>query len=116
MNANSGGIHIGNDITTVISRVAISDNRVSAVAPFAEPCTFDSALLVNDSPARVSDVLVSGNSVSGFIQKSADLGPCGSAVDFDGGSATTRPTWTSGSAGSASIITPRPRCGAAAPL
>lgn len=88
MNANSGGIHIGNDITTVISHVAISDNRVSAVAPFAEPCTFDSALLVNDSPARVSDVLVSGNSVSGFIQKSADLGPCGSAVDFDGGSAT----------------------------
>lgn len=88
MNANSGGLHVGNDVPTRIDHVAISDNVVRAVGRRSEPCAFDSAGLVNDSPLVMRHVLIARNRVTDVAKTLADVGSCGSAFDSDGGRAT----------------------------
>jgi hypothetical protein len=85
MNANSGGIHVGDGIPVSVENTAITNNAVTAVDPFGEPCAIDSAMLVGASPLTMRATLISGNSVSGTVATSADVGPCGSALELDGG-------------------------------
>ncbi len=59
-----------------------------ATAPNAEPCAFDSAMLVDDSPLVMHDVVMANNRPGRRRQTLADVGPCGSVFDSDGGAAT----------------------------
>jgi hypothetical protein len=88
MNANSGGIHVGDGIPTFADHIAVTANSVLADGPQAEPCAFDSAMLVGDSPLVIHHALFAGNRVTGIVKTSADIGPCGSVLDSDGGGAT----------------------------
>ena len=45
MNANSGGIHVGEGVPTTVENTAILDNSVDATDLFGEPVGFDSAML-----------------------------------------------------------------------
>ena len=85
MNANAGGIHVGDGIPTSVENTLITNNVASAVDPLGEPCAIDSGMLVGDSQLTMRTTLVSGNSTSGTVATSADVGPCGSALELDGG-------------------------------
>ena len=90
MNANSGGIHVGDGAHVTISRSRIADNRVSAIDPHGEPAAFDSALLVGDSPITIDRTDFVHN--SGFAETATDedAGLSGNAVEFDGPATVTR--------------------------
>jgi hypothetical protein len=88
MNANSGGVHDSGGAPVRIDHVAMSRNTVVAVARNAEPCAFDSAMLVDDSPFVMRHVVMTHNSVTDVVKTLADVGPCGSVLDTDGGTAT----------------------------
>ena len=85
MNANSGAIHVGDEIPTTIDSTTITHNTVSAVDPAGEPVAFDSAVLVNHSPLTMTNTVIVGNSVNAVVATSADVGPGGSALEADGG-------------------------------
>ncbi len=87
MNAHAGGIHVGIGVPTVIDHVSITGNSVAATGLRSEPCAFDSAMLVDDSPLVMRDTLVTGNRVTARIATTADVGICGGALDSDGGTA-----------------------------
>lgn len=89
MNAHAGGIHVGDDVPTTIDATAITGNMVSAHDPVGEPLAFDSAMLINDSPATISNTLIEGNRVEGLSLTTADTGPGGTALELDGGGTIT---------------------------
>ena len=85
MNANSGGIHVGDGIPTLIANTTISGNAVSAIDPQGEPLAFDSAMLVGDSPLTMRATVITGNHVFENVATSDDAGPGGSVLELDGG-------------------------------
>ena len=85
MNANSGGIHVGDDVPTTIDATAITRNTASVSDPAGEPLAFDSAMLVGDSPATITNAVIDGNRSDGLSLTTADPGPGGSALELDGG-------------------------------
>jgi len=87
MNAHAGGIHVGIDVPTVIDHASITGNSVAATGLRSEPCAFDSAILIQDSPLVMRDTLVARNRVTARIATAADVGLCGNAFDSDGGTA-----------------------------
>ena len=89
MNAHSGGIHVGDGAPAIIDSTAITGNTVSAGDPAGEPLAFDSGVLVGDSPATISNVLIAGNRTDGLSLTTADTGPGGSALELDGGGTIT---------------------------
>ena len=85
MNANSGGIHVGDGIPTLIANTTISGNSVSAVDPAGEPVAFDSAMLIGSGPLTMRNTKITGNHVTETVATSADVGPGGSVLELDGG-------------------------------
>ena len=85
MNANSGGVHVAAGPPVHVDHATISRNTVVAVAPKAEPCAFDSAMLVDDSPVVMHDTVIAHNRLVDVVLTLADVGPCGSVFDSDGG-------------------------------
>jgi hypothetical protein len=86
MNANSGGIHVGDGVTTKIAGSAIVDNRVAARDTNGEPSGFDAAMLVgNGSRLTMRRTTVAGNQVTARVATNADVGPAGTALELDGG-------------------------------
>lgn len=89
MNAHAAGIHVGDGVPTMIDTTAITGNTASANDPVGEPVAFDSAMLINDSPATISNTLIEGNRTEGLSLTTADSGAGGSAVELDGGGTIT---------------------------
>ena len=89
MNANSGGVHIADGPqTVVVEHSVISRNAIRADGRAAEPCAFDSGMLVGDRQLVMRDTVISQNRGVDVAKTFADIGPCGSAFDTDGGTAT----------------------------
>jgi hypothetical protein len=84
MNANSGGIHIGDGIKATIRNSRLVGNHISAIDPHGEPAAFDSAMLVGDSDIRVDHSDFVGNAGYARTATDADIGDSGNAVEFDG--------------------------------
>ena len=84
MNANSGGIHVGDGIDTTIVGADISHNAVTASDPVGEPSGIDSAMIVGDSPLQMVGTRVEGNVVTTDSATAGDVGPVGSTLEADG--------------------------------
>ncbi len=84
MNANSGGIHIGDDVHATITRSRLAGNSIKAVDPHGEPVAFDSALLAGDSTVAIDRTDFVHNSAYDNAATDADAGFSGGAVEFDG--------------------------------
>jgi hypothetical protein len=89
MNANSGGIHVGDDIPTLIANTTISGNSVSAVDPVGEPVGFDAAMLIGSGPLTMRNTKITGNHVTETVATTVDEGPGGSVLELDGGGTIT---------------------------
>ena len=85
MNANSGGIHVGDSVPTTIDHTALTGNSVLTRGLRGEPVGFDSAMLVGDSKLTMRDSLIAGNKVSASMATTADSGPAGTTLELDGG-------------------------------
>lgn len=84
MNANSGALHIGDGVRATIAHTTMVWNSVSAVDPVGEPLAFDSAMLAGNSSVRMSDTVISHNSVYANVATTKDVGVSGTALEFDG--------------------------------
>jgi hypothetical protein len=85
MNANSGGIHIGDGTDAVITGTTITRNVSSVVDPVGEPLGFDAGVCVcGDSSLRMDRVSVDHNQVRAEVATVEDVGPSGTAVELDG--------------------------------
>lgn len=89
MNANSGGIHVGDNAPTLVANTVISGNSVSADAPNGEPVGFDAAMLVGSSPLTMRNTKITGNHVTETVATTVDMGPGGSILELDGGGTIT---------------------------
>jgi hypothetical protein len=89
MNANSGGIHVGDGVPTTVANSTISANSVSADDPSGEPLAFDSAMVVEDSPVTMRNTRIIGNQLTATVATEADVGAGGSALELDGGGTIT---------------------------
>jgi hypothetical protein len=89
MNANSGDIHVGDDVPTTVGNTAITDNSVTTKGLRGEPLDFDPAMLVGDSQLTMSNSIISGNTLSATMATTADTGPAGSTLEIDGGGTIT---------------------------
>jgi hypothetical protein len=89
MNANSGGIHVGDDTPTLIANTTISANSVAAVDPVGEPVGFDAAMLIGSGPLTMRNTKITGNHVTETVATTADFGPGGSVLELDGGGTIT---------------------------
>jgi hypothetical protein len=85
MNANSGGIHVGDSVPTTVDHTALTGNSVRTTGLRGEPVGFDSAMLVGDSTLTMRDSNISGNQVSASMATTADSGPAGTTLEIDGG-------------------------------
>jgi hypothetical protein len=94
MNANSGGIHIGDGVNTVIDNTTISGNSISALDRNGEPLAFDAAMLVGDSQITISGTRFDHNSVTADVATTEDVGPSGTIVEFDGPAHVTQSSIT----------------------
>jgi hypothetical protein len=89
LNANSGGIHVGNDVPTTFDHTAITHNSVTTKGLRGEPLDFDPAMLVGDSQLTMSNSTISGNTLSATMATTAETGPAGSTLELDGGGTIT---------------------------
>ena len=85
LNANSGGIHIGDGVPTTVDGIVITGNSASADDPHGEADAIDAAMLVGDSPLTIRDSTISGNRLTDDLATNADSGSDGSAMEADGG-------------------------------
>ena len=84
MNANSGGIHVGDGIDTTVANSDVSHNAVIVSDPVGEPSGIDSAMIVGDSPLQMIGSRVEGNVVTTHSATAGDVGPLGSTLEADG--------------------------------
>jgi len=89
LNANSGGIHVGDGVPTTVDNTAITDNSVTTKDLRGEPLDFDPAMLVGDSQLTMNNSIISGNTLSATLATTADIGPAGSTLEIDGGGTIT---------------------------
>ena len=85
LNANSGGIHVGDGIPTTVDGTVIKDNSASADGPHGEADAIDAAMNVGDSALTIRDSTISGNRLTDNLATNADSGSDGSAIEADGG-------------------------------
>ena len=89
MNANGGGIHVGDGSMVTISGTALDDNAIRLDDPNGEPYAFDSALHPGDGPLMLRNVSLDGNTLTARVGSSAHVGPSGSALDLNGPATVT---------------------------
>ena len=102
MNANSGGVHVGDGVPTTVESSAITNNSISVVNPTGEALAFDAAMLINDSPLTMSNTVITGNRATETVATTDDVGPGGTALEVDGGGTITTTLIDSNSAVSTS--------------
>jgi len=84
MLSNGGGIHVGDDSTVTIDNTRIDRNAVVLDTPNADASGFDAGMIVGASALVLRSSTVSDNRVVANVGSSADSGPSGSALEFDG--------------------------------
>ena len=84
MNANAGGIHVGNGIATTVDSTAISENSAAATDPQGEPIGIDAGMILGDSPLVMRNSQLDNNRTTTTAATSVDAGPSGSALELDG--------------------------------
>jgi hypothetical protein len=84
MNANGGGIHVGDDSTVTIENTELNGNTVSVDDSNGEPYAFDAALHPGSGPLVLRNVTMTDNHVVATVLSTADVGPSGSALDIVG--------------------------------
>jgi hypothetical protein len=89
LNANSGGIHVGDSIPTTVDSTALTDNSVTTKDLRGEPLDFDPAMLVGDSRLTMNNSIISRNALSATLATTADIGPAGSTLELDGSGTIT---------------------------
>lgn len=85
MNANSGGVHIGDGAPVLVERTSISHNAVVAVDPIGQPVGFDSAMFVGDSPLTMRHATLRNNSAVTRAASAPETGPGGTTIEVDAG-------------------------------
>ena len=83
MNANAGGIHVG-DLAATVSDSTIRGNAAIADDPHGEPLGIDAGMLVGDGPLTMTRTTISDNHTYTRSATTADVGPDGSALELDG--------------------------------
>jgi hypothetical protein len=86
MNANAGGVHVGDDVPTTITSSEVVGNSASAVDPDGEPIGVDAGINIGDSPFTMTGSRVDDNTAITVSATSADVGAAGSALEMDGAS------------------------------
>jgi hypothetical protein len=81
---DGAGIRVGDDGSAAIANTTISDNVALADAPLGEPTAASVGLVVGASRLMLTNSTISGNRVSLVAASTADPGPSGSALEFDG--------------------------------
>jgi hypothetical protein len=89
MNANSGGIHVGDGGSVLVERSSISHNVASAIDPLGEPVGFDSAMFVGDSALTMRHAVLRGNSAITRAATAEDSGPGGTVLEVDAAASIT---------------------------
>jgi hypothetical protein len=84
MNANGGGIHVGDDSAVTIENTTFDGNVVSVNDPNGEPVAFDSAVHPGSGPLVLRDSRITSNRLFATVASSEDVGPSGSALDVNG--------------------------------
>lgn len=84
MNANGGGVHVGDGSTVRIDSSVFRNNLVNINDPNGEPYGFDSALHPGDSSLVLRNSAIVDNRLVARVGSSADVGPSGTAVDING--------------------------------
>ncbi len=84
MNANAGGIHVGDNIPTTVQNTAINRNSAIARDPQGEPNAIDAGMIIGDSPLVMHNTLVDHNLTKVTSATTTDSGPSGSALELDG--------------------------------
>jgi hypothetical protein len=92
MNANAGGIHVGDGIPTTVSNTAITGNSATATDTQGEPFAIDAAMIVGASPLVMRNTHIDDNAATTTSLTSADVGPDGSAIELDGGGTISNTT------------------------
>jgi hypothetical protein len=84
MNANGGGIHVGDGSTVVIDHTVFRGNQAKVNDPNGQPIAFDAAIHSGDGQFVLRHSTVSDNRVIAEVGSTADVGPSGSAIDVAG--------------------------------
>ena len=61
MNANAGGIHVGDGIPTTVENTAITGNSATATDLQGEPIAIDAGMNVGDSPIVMQNTQIDDN-------------------------------------------------------
>jgi hypothetical protein len=85
MNANAGGIHVGDGIPTTVNNTAIDGNSATAVDLRGELFGIDAGMIVGYSPLVMRNTQIDDNRSTTTELTSTDVGPAGSALELDGG-------------------------------
>ena len=85
MNANAGGIHVGDGIPTTVKNTAIDDNSATAIDRRGEALGIDAGMIVGYSPLIMQNTQIDDNRSTTTVLTSTDVGPAGSALELDGG-------------------------------
>jgi hypothetical protein len=87
--ANAGGIHVGDDIQTVVENSAIADNTATASDTQGEPAAIDAGMIIGDSPLTMQHTQIDGNLTQLTAATTADVGVSGTAIELDGAGTIT---------------------------
>lgn len=82
MSANSGGVHAGDNVDTVITDSRINHNTVRAIDPAGEPLAFSAAILVR-SRLTMRHATVAHNALVTRVATTEDIAPVGAAFEVD---------------------------------
>ncbi len=85
MNANAGGIHVGDDIPTTVKNTEIDGNSATAIDVHGELFGIDAGMIVGYSPLLMQNSQIDDNRSTTTELTSTDVGPGGSALELDGG-------------------------------
>lgn len=84
MNANGGGVHVGDGSTVTIDDSTFRGNEVAVDDPNGQPVALDGALHPGDGRFVLRRSTIADNRVIANVGSTADVGPSGSAVDIAG--------------------------------
>jgi hypothetical protein len=85
MNANGGGVHVGDGIPSKVVNSAIDGNSATAIDERGELFGIDAGMIVGYSPLVMQNSQVDDNRSTTTEATSTDVGPGGSALELDGG-------------------------------
>jgi len=82
--ANGGGVHVGDNIPTMVAGSMIDDNSAISNDPLGEAGSIDAGMIVGASPLTMRKSKVNGNLTATTALTVADVAPVGTALEVDG--------------------------------